>query len=450
MGGAGRGTRVRNLFLLSIDGLSQSRFNVFREAMFELNELMHASACFRNFQAASTSGFQSFCDLVYGDSSELDHNVAYPSGRGCLRGRNRHLFALLRERGYDVHGMQIASPSPAYARDGFWGAWPEVCGGFRADLDLESFYSCLDACLDASEANGRPFAVYVSDRALMPGNRASGGVQMHPNFFAASRLLAEIPVGRIVAALKDRGQLENTVLVVFSNHGADFWTHGFYGGRTHAIDPYADLCWLPLFIYGQGVGAGIYDNLVSMVDLKPTLLSMLFPELAPEEPRTPFAGMNILGQKRLLAFSQSLFARQGDGRDPYRSLFKSYSVTDADQRLLVASDGGVKGRGGMELYYDMRDPGNTRNFLDFFRLDAGGNMTEFGRRDVNHVHFLQAFKPHLVMGIANAYNAMRRHLHDFIRAKEAAAVLDPARPQGETMPDSAFARKREKNIGKRY
>lgn len=117
---------MRNLVMWCLDGLSQTRFNSARDIYLRpLQELMHQSIVFRCFHAASTSGFQSFCDLMFGDSSELDHNAEYPSGPGCLRGRNSHFFAILAEQGYTTLGAQQGKPCPAWAGDGLWGAWPE-------------------------------------------------------------------------------------------------------------------------------------------------------------------------------------------------------------------------------------------------------------------------------------------------------------------------------------
>ena len=456
---------MRSLVILSLDGFSQTLFNSFRFSIPVINELMQHSLVFRNFHSASTSGFQSFCDLMYGDSSELDHNEIYPSGPGCLRGRNSHFFALLRAAGYETLGAQLGTPCPAYAREGFWGAWPEECGPFLAASDSESIHAAIQDIMERAAANRKPFAMYLSLRSFMPRdgtvvpgttpgyhwinmfNQPDRGLMVKQG--CAPWLCYEPFASRLLAALSGRGALAGTLLAVLANHGLDFWTHRLYGGRTHAIDPYADLCWLPLFIYNNGADAGVYDNIVSMVDLKTTLFSMLMPDASPPPPQTPFAGMNVFREKRSFAFSQRMFARQFDNRDEYKSMEKSYSITDGDQRLIVSSGGGKENQGGMELYYDVRDPSNTRNFLDFFKLDAAGNMTEFGHKHVNHVHFLQAFKPHLVMSVVGAYNAMRQHLYNFVRAKEMAAILDPQNPRGEVMPDKVFTRKREQPTGRR-
>lgn len=450
---------MRNLVLLSLDGLSQTRFNSVAANMPALLELMHRSIVFRRFHAASTSSFQSFCDLAFGDSSELDHNTAYPSGGGCLRGRSGNFFATLRERGYETLGVGMGNPCPDHLKGDRWGAWPEACGAFRPFTEKEAALAATTEFVNSARDGGKPFALYLSTRHLLPSDRfvRGGSYEAVPGYAEKGALIESIVapgqldsdvVAPLISLLSGAGVLENTLVVVFAGHGLDFWTHGLCGGRTHAVDPYADLTWLPLFIYNNGKDAGIYDNLVSMVDLKPTLLGMLFPDIRPEEPQTPFAGMNVFQQQRALAFSQRMFARQLDNRDVYKSMAKSYAITDGDQRLIVSSDRGKKGQGGMELYYDVRDPSNTRNFLDFFKLDNNGNMREFGHSDVVHVHFLQSFKPHLVMSIADSYNVMRQHLFNLVRAKEMAAILDPQNPQGETLPDHVFTYKRERHAGR--
>jgi arylsulfatase A-like enzyme len=435
-----------NLVLLPLEGVSQTMFWQYREAMPRLWELSNRSAMFRRFYAASTSAFQSFCDVAYGDSFELDHNERYPSERGCVAGKGKNLFAELRRRGFEAFGVQHGGSCPAYVADNFRGAWPDECGAFEWHGGYAGFYGAIDEFLGRVKAASQPFVLYVSDRAALAGDASpeKRETALYHERFAKGFSLLDQTAGRVMDALAARGLLEGAIVVVYGPYGMDLWKHGISRGRATAIEPYADLCWTPMFIHRNNEDVGIADQLVSAIDLRPTVMHMLFPREPSEQPSNPFTGVDILSFRRQAVFSQNLFALEKPNAGSALGLFKSYAATDGDQRLIVTGD--LWGDdGGMELYYDPRDPGNTRNFLDFFTLDGNGEMTAFGRRDIIHPHFTMSFKPNLVMSIVNSYNTMRKQLAGFIRSKETAALPRAGGgAKANVFPERCFAKKRRR------
>jgi hypothetical protein len=430
-----------------MDGVSQTLFWQYREAMPFLWNLYNRSAMFRRFYAASTSGLSSFCDFAFGDSTMLDHNRAYPNAPGCLAGGGENLFSLLRRRGYGTLGLMRASPAPGYAKAGFWGAWPEECGRFQCREEDGDCRTLVGDFLARNALDGRPFVLYAGERAARLDDA-------HPEKLEEKTFHGRVEKGyalldrsakHILDTLEESGFLANTVVAGFGPYGTDPWKHGVFAGRTHAFDPYADLCWTPLFIYRNGADAGVADQLLSMIDLKPTLMRLLFPDEPGREPASANAGVDVLSYTRKAAFTQSLFAFERENAGPSLGLAKSYAITDGDQRLVVSSDGGIPGEGGMELYYDPRDPGNTRNFLDFFQIDPDGAMTAFTFQNIVHPHFFMSFKPNLVKSVAESYNFMRRQLFLHIKEKErTAAARIPEGAAENLFPDDMFRRKRRR------
>lgn len=434
-----------NLVILSLDAVSQTLFWQYREAMPTLWSLYNRSAMFRRFYTASTSAFQSFSDLVHGDAAELDHNAKFPTGPGCFAGRASNLFAILRDRGYRTLGIQHGGACPDYAEHDYYGAWPEGCGAFRLHADYALFHTDIDAFLDQAKADGAPFAMYVSDRVARPDDASPEKVDavLYHQRFEKGYSLLDRTADRLLKKLEESGLLPGTIVAAFGPYGMDPWKHGVYRGRTVGIDPYADMCWTPLMLYNNAADIGVADQLFSVIDLKPTLLHMLFPDDSQPEARDILAGIDILRYRRQVALTQNMFALERENEGPALGAAKSYAVTDGDQRLIVSSAGGISGEGGMELYFDPRDPGNTRNFLDFFNLDQNGVMTAFGRKDIIHVHFTQSFKQNLVMSIVQSYNNMRELLYNFIRFKEREAQALPGAADGMLFPDDVFKRKRK-------
>lgn len=77
-------------------------------------------------------------------------------------------------------------------------------------------------------------------------------------------------LGRIRAALRETGRLENTVFVITSDHGYRLGDHGHVGKRL----PYDRITRIPLMISGPGVRAGRCNDLLGNIDLAPTLLDI--------------------------------------------------------------------------------------------------------------------------------------------------------------------------------
>jgi arylsulfatase A-like enzyme len=75
--------------------------------------------------------------------------------------------------------------------------------------------------------------------------------------------------GRILAKIENEGFYEDTVIIVTSDHGEEFFEHGAYGhARTH----YYEVAALPLLIYVPGLKPGVTNYPASLVDLMPTIL----------------------------------------------------------------------------------------------------------------------------------------------------------------------------------
>ncbi|MEN8150214.1 MAG: sulfatase, partial [Planctomycetota bacterium] len=75
----------------------------------------------------------------------------------------------------------------------------------------------------------------------------------------------------LIGELRRRKLLENTILVVLSDHGEEFHEHG---GWTHGHSLYDELLRVPLFLRAPGVSPAVVDAPVRAADLFPTVLSL--------------------------------------------------------------------------------------------------------------------------------------------------------------------------------
>lgn len=78
--------------------------------------------------------------------------------------------------------------------------------------------------------------------------------------------------GRLLDALETRGLLENTLVVVVSDHGDEFREHGRW---EHGSRIYEHQTRVPFIVTGPGVRQGRVDQPVSLVDVMPTILGHL-------------------------------------------------------------------------------------------------------------------------------------------------------------------------------
>lgn len=90
-------------------------------------------------------------------------------------------------------------------------------------------------------------------------------------------------IGRLLDELEARGVLENTIVVVSSDHGELFGEHGLF---AHGGELYTQVLRVPLLVAGPGVARGTrVETAVSLTDVAATLLGLV-DEGRGTEPRT--------------------------------------------------------------------------------------------------------------------------------------------------------------------
>lgn len=82
----------------------------------------------------------------------------------------------------------------------------------------------------------------------------------------------DMNIGKVLNALKESGQMDNTYIVYTSDHGESLGNHGLW----YKNNLFEDAVRVPLIISGPGISAGMVINApVSHVDLVPTVLDMV-------------------------------------------------------------------------------------------------------------------------------------------------------------------------------
>jgi arylsulfatase A-like enzyme len=144
------------------------------------------------------------------------------------------------------------------------------------------------------------------DEALEKWPRTPEAVRRHLHDYYACITSIDGHFGRLIAALKELGQLENTIVIFSSDHGLALGSHGLFGKQNL----YEDGMKVPLIIAGPGIPAGKSAALVYLHDIFPSVCQMVETEVPEGLDGRSFAGI-IQGKEQqtrdslFLAFENS-------------------------------------------------------------------------------------------------------------------------------------------------
>lgn len=123
-----------------------------------------------------------------------------------------------------------------------------------------------------------------SDKSLMKKR----DVQMAYDCYDACIAFLDEQLGRLLDDLRGQGLLENTVVIITSDHGEAFGDHGYYG---HLFSLHLDVTGVPLVILSPGAPAGeVVNSPVSLRDLPATVV-----EVSGLKDKSPFPGRSLSG-----------------------------------------------------------------------------------------------------------------------------------------------------------
>jgi arylsulfatase len=178
-------------------------------------------------------------------------------------------------------------------------------------------------------------AWYAIDNEAKPGR--VDFLRMRAYYCGLVKLIDD-QVGAIVEALRNKGELENTVIIFGSDHGDYLGDHGLTGKGSF----YEGSCHVPLIARVPGSGNGrVADDLVTLTDVTATILSQAGCDVPPYMDSQPLPGLG--------SASESAPREQISG-----VLVSEWMLFDSRWKL-------CKYRGGSHLYDLGEDPGEQCN-----------------------------------------------------------------------------------------
>lgn len=394
----------KNLVVIHLESIAWQTLNAFPEAFPNLQRFLPTARVFRSYFSSATSTQMVLTYLLHGNDFELD---AAP-GLATPAGNNPSLFSLLEGAGYRTAFLCVSAFRAKTMLPMLAGTVPPVW----ATDDFADLFAKFEAV-----TSEHPFAVHVWNlsshiehaMALAPYVR---GID---ELVGAAAAVADHVLGALLAILERRGRSNDTTVVVYGDHGEDYWTHGFKRGAMHGVEPHTHMVHAPLAIRDPALAPGADHRIASTIDIAASCLDLLgFPTAL------PFAesGRTLLGHvQRSAAFSQNFTASQPDGM--HFDIRRAFSVSDRAHTLLVSSR-------GLALFNHRLDPTNHTNLLHFFDIGADGGLVPSPPAGTRHLHFATAIWPMLERegGIRDDFprlrGALRQHVdkkRDFVAAR---------------------------------
>lgn len=154
---------------------------------------------------------------------------------------------------------------------------------YRPPAPYDTRFSVSEELIRFLEAKHYPYP--EDERVLRVNNLYDGEIQF-----------VDSQIGRLLAALERLGLYDALTLVILSDHGEGLGQHGRIG---HG-EIFNEQLFVPLIIkfpHGSGRNGRVVDDIVSLVDVVPTLVDNLDLPLA-RETRKQFVGRNALSRRR--------------------------------------------------------------------------------------------------------------------------------------------------------
>lgn len=415
-----RTKQKKNLIVFHMESISNEIFGNHRYEFRSIEKIMNQSLNLGKFYSSATSSAMAISDFVHGNDFEMDRFTNFHDM--MVEGRyGKGLYKILEEQGYVTLGIGY-NYFPKTEEVNSHGIWDSKCGAYRWIDDFNTFMEQLAAFIE--KYKDKSFAIHVWN--LMPhvGQRCQD-TEEAANFYDRINMAYEslnMTIEKIYDILKQYGLIEKTVIAGYGDHGDDKWTRSMNAGFTHTIEPYHNIINTPAFIYDSRLKPIYSDELMSLVDMKRTLLYLTGNEIPKEFAE---AGINLFQEENEYVFSKRLFANQqyyeeiksypmmklhGFSDKEYRN--PAYAIIGKKYTLLVSNY-------GCEMFMNQLDPFSYNNVLNFYRMDKEGNLAGFDNRGAWRGHFRTIMmRDEQIYDVISAFYEMLGRLKERIRCHE--------------------------------
>jgi membrane-anchored protein YejM (alkaline phosphatase superfamily) len=257
--------------IIHLESVAWRTLQAFPEAFPNFNRLMPESRVYRSYFSSATSTQMVLAYLFHGNDCEMD------AAPGLTRpaANNPSLFSTLGKAGYRTEFLGVT------ARPGkpMLPLFTETLTPVWSTNDFGALLQRFDEATNADR-----FALYVwnlathVEHAMALASHAEG----LDDLIGGACAVADHALGAMIDVLERKSLIDDTALVIFGDHGDDYWTHGFKKGLLHGVEPHTQIVHCPLLIRDASLPAGTDHDLASTIDLAATCFDLL--GVAPARP----------------------------------------------------------------------------------------------------------------------------------------------------------------------
>lgn len=372
---------MKNFILIHLESVSKLIFEMNSELFPNLNKIICESTYYGNYYSSATSTLMVMSDLCYGGMYREKCTKLENEFNDI--GSHTSIFDELQEEGYSCKGI-IWPKLTTYSK---------LANGHILGKDIEveaaRSYENFIQSVDKSIAENHRFALFVGNYVSHVSYRNDKEIKGSNSFsrYKEGYKFIDDTCGKVFESLAKHGKKEDTVVILYGDHGDDYWGHRLHNGYTHAIEPYSNIIHTPLIVWDSGDGQGVDSRLLSTLDIKDMVLNMLRGKTQKVD--------------RQYIFSRNIYANQ---KNNALSLGKGYAVVSDDYILMVSIR-------GLELYNVVLDPTNTCNLLEFFDVNGNGDIRFCQKfKERKSMHFLDFFTDGEIRHLRDIYRQQRKYL----------------------------------------
>ena len=184
---------------------------------------------------------------------------------------------------------------------------------------------------------------------------------------------------QLVEKLKQLGVLDNTLIVVVSDHGEEFWEHGW---TAHGQSLYQELAHGVLLMWNRKLipAARRVAEPVQLIDVMPTVLDLLnlkIPDMVQGQSLAPFVKGQPF-QRRGPVMTSRYASPHAKGFVPENGT-DTVALLDNNWKLIYRDKAKEVGMNKIELYDRRTDPGDSNNVAAQYPAEVGRMTTEIGK-----------------------------------------------------------------------
>ncbi len=341
----GMGERfLKNLVLLHLESLNLINYRSNPELFPNLREMENRSKVYDRYFSTATSTFMVMTDLLYGnmEQHECCRSIDYIPDQYRS---NHSMLDDLKNEGYQTRCLYYPwIPDVNSAEE-------KHTAGFDNHIELvDSRDECLKKLKEGLKSKRFAYMICNCTSNLSLNRELDITEQTwNTDYWGNAYRAMDRFCGAVIDLLEEKDLLGNTIVVMYGDHGDDYWGHGMHAGLAHAIEPNNLLIRTPLIVWDgkQRSQAEHNMDLIQTTDI-PNLINRLLQEKSTED--LP---------KRKYTISRNAYAAQPVRADSFN---KAYSVSDGRYLLMVTSH-------GLEMYDTYMDMACINNLLQYFDYD---------------------------------------------------------------------------------